>query len=374
MDHEGNEAIVLDIGSHTIRAGLSGHDHPKITEETVVGRPKLAGAITIDHKDLYIGREAMEKRDILELSHPIKYSVVQNWEEIDKIYHHIFFNQLLVDPNQSKVLVMEPPLNKRINREKITELMFETFSSGGFYLANSSVMSLFATGRTSGIVIESGLNETSVVPIYEGYALPQATLKLPIGGEEITNYLIENLKANNIDLPYSKEFEVAQDLKEKHCYMSIDFQQEINAVGMASGVLKECELPDGNKITLGVERFKSPEILFQPQLIRVEQPGIHELAHNSSLKCDVDIRKQLLKNIILSGGNTIFPKIREKLARDIKSLAPSNVDVVVKAPPERKHLAWIGGAILSSLDKFKMWINHAEYEEYGTNVVNRKCF
>lgn len=374
MDHEGSEAIVVDIGSHTIRAGLSGHDYPKITEETVVGRPKLAGAITVDHKDLYIGREAMEKRDILEISHPVKYSTVLNWEEIDKIYHHIFFNQLIADPNQSKVLLFEPPLNKRANREKITQLMFETFSCGGFYLANSSVMSLFATGRTTGTVIESGLNETSIVPIYEGYALPQATLKLPIGGEEITNYLIANLKLSRIDLPYSKEFEVAQDLKEKYCYMSLDFQQEINAVGMSSGIAKECELPDGNRITLSVERFKSPEILFQPMLVGVDQPGIHELTHNSVVKCDVDIRRELLGNIILSGGNTIFPKIKEKLARDIKSLAPSNLDVVVKAPPERKHLAWIGGAILSSLDKFKMWINHGEYEEYGVNIVNRKCF
>ena len=374
MDHEYNEAIVIDIGSHTIRAGLSGHDYPKITEETVVGRPILAGAITIDHKDLYIGREAIEKRDILELSHPVKYSIVQNWEEIDKIYHHIFFNQLPADPNQSRVLIMEPPLNKRNNREKINELMFETLSCGGFYLAKSIVMSLFATGRTTGIVIESGLNETAVVPIYEGYALPQATLKLPIGGEEITKYLIANLKASGIELPYSKEFEVAQDIKEKYCFISTDYQQEMNSVSMSTGIAKECELPDGNKIILSIERFKSPEILFQPLLIGVDQAGIHELTYNSAIKCDPDIRKQLFGNIILRGGNTIFPKIKEKIARDIKSLAPSNIDITVKAPPERKHLAWIGGAILSSLDKFKMWINRGEYDEAGPGIVNRKCF
>ncbi|OMJ73835.1 hypothetical protein SteCoe_27385 [Stentor coeruleus] len=374
MDHDTTEAIVVDIGSHLIRAGLSGHDSPKIIEETVVGRPKLAGAVTLDHKDLYIGREAMEKRDILTLSHPMKYSTVQNWEEIDKIYHHIFFNQLIADPNQSRILIMEPPLNKRQYREKITEVMFETFSCGGFYLANSSVMSLFATGRTTGIVIESGLNETCIVPTYEGYALPQATLKLPIGGEEITNFLITNLKASGIDLPHSKEFEVAQDIKEKYCYLSTDYQQELNSLGISSGISRECELPDGNKIILSVERFKSPEILFQPLLYGVDQAGIHELAYNSAVKCDADIRRQLCGNIILSGGNTMFPKIKEKLNRDIKSLAPSNIDIVVKAPPERKHLAWIGGAILSSLDKFKMWINRGEYDEFGAAVVHRKCF
>jgi actin, other eukaryote len=374
MDHDFNEAIVVDIGSHTTRAGLSGHDYPKVIEETVVGRPRLAGAVTLDHKDLYIGREAIEKRDILELSRPVKYSIVQNWEEVDKIYHHIFFNQLMADSNQSKILVIEPPLNKRAYREKVTEVMFETFNCSGFYLANSSVMSLFATGRTTGIVIESGLNETNVVPIYEGYALPQATLKLPIGGEEITNFLITNLKNSGIDLPYSKEFEVAQELKEKHCYMSTDYQQELNSVGLNPGIHKECELPDGSKIMLSVERFKSPEILFQPLLVGVDQAGIHELAYNAAQKCDGDIRRQLFANIIISGGNTIFPKIKEKLMRDIKSLAPNNYDIIVKAPPERKHLSWIGGAILSSLEKFRMWVGRSDYDEFGTAVVHRRCF
>ena len=106
----------------------------------------------------------------------------------------------------------------------------------------------------------------------------------------------------------------------------------------------------------------------------MDQAGIHELAYNSAVKCDPDIRKQLFANIILSGGNTIFPKIKEKLNRDIKSLAPSGIDIVVKAPPERKHLAWIGGAILSSLDKFKMWVTRGDYDESGPSVVHKKCF
>ena len=167
---------------------------------------------------------------------------------------------------------------------------------------------------------------------------------------------------------------MAQEIKEKYCYMSTDFQQELNSLGIASGISKECELPDGHKITLSVERFKSPEILFQPLLVGVDQAGIHELAYNSAVKCDPDIRKQLFANIILSGGNTIFPKIKEKLNRDIKSLAPSGIDIVVKAPPERKHLAWIGGAILSSLDKFKMWVTRGDYDESGPSVVHKKCF
>jgi actin len=374
MEFDPNEAIVIDIGSHTMRAGVSGNDYPKMIEETVVGRPQIAGTVTMDQKDLYIGRDAIEKRDILSLSHPVKHSTVQNWDEVDKIFQHIFFNQLAADLTLSRVMLMEPPLNKRGIREKTTEIMFETFSTAGFYLANSSVMSLFATGRTTGIVIESGLNETSIVPIYEGYALPQATLKLPIGGEEVTNFLIVNLRKGGLDLPSSKEFEIAQDIKEKYCYLSTDYQQELNMVGTNPSISKECELPDGNKIILAGERFKSPEILFQPLLVGVDQAGIHELAYNAAVKCDQDIRKQLFGNIILSGGNTIFPKIKLKLSRDIKSLAPSNIDINVKAPPERKHMAWIGGAILSSLSGFKMWISRSEYDDYGPAVVHRKCF
>lgn len=271
-------------------------------------------------------------------------------------------------------MIMEPPLNKRANREKITEMMFETFGVHGLYLANSSVMSLFASGRTTGLVVESGLNETSIVPIYEGYALPCATLKLGIGGEEITEFLLSNLKDRGNELPNSKRYEIAQDIKEKLCYLSPDYQQELNVALTTSSVAREYELPDGRSITLTVERFRSPEIMFQPLLIGKDQPGIHELSYNAIMKCDQDIRRELFGNIILSGGNTMFSRIKDKVQRDVKALAPSNLDVLVKAPPERKHLPWIGGAILSSLDKFRMWINRSDFEEYGPSVVHRKCF
>lgn len=363
------ESIVLDIGSYFTRAGLSGHDIPKLQVPTVVGRPILASAQSLDNKDLYIGKDVLEKKDILNLTYPVKHSSVQNWEEIERIFHNIFFNDLVVDPTQHFVALTQSPLEKRSNKEKLMEMMFETFTARGIYLANSSVMSLFATGRTTGTVIESGLNQTFVSPIYEGYSLPYCIQKMPIGGEEITNFLITNLKERGHELPATKEFEVAQEMKEKVCFLSSDFQQELNSTSR-----KPYEMPDGSVINLTIERFRTPEALFQPMLIGKEGPGIQELTYNAIMSCDGDIRKELFGNIVLSGGNTMFPKIKEKVWRDVKALAPSNIEAKVKAPPERKNLAWIGTAILTSLSGFKMWVTKQEYEESGPTALYRKTF
>lgn len=368
------EAIVIDIGSSLTRAGLAANDAPKLQMPTVVGRSFIGSAITLDQKDLYIGREAINKKDILQLAYPVRNSQVKSWPEVEKIYQHVFFNELNIDPAMHKLMVCEPPLNPKPAREKVTEFMFESLNVFELYLANTSVMSLFATGRTTGIVVESGLSETQVVPIYEGFALPHATLKLSVGGEQVTNFLIENLKQRKNELPPTKEFEVAQQMKEKICYCATDYQQEINTSAELLTIAKEYELPDGNIITVTVERFRSPEVLFQPALLNKDEPGVHDLCYNSIMKCDADIRRELYGNMVLSGGNTMFPHMKNRFDRDMKALAPSNIEIKVKAPPERKHLAWLGGAILASLSRFEMWITKAEFDEVGTSIVHKKCF
>ncbi|KRY69321.1 Actin-5C [Trichinella pseudospiralis] len=117
------------------------------------------------------------------------------------------------------------------------------------------------------------------------------------------------------------------------------------------------ELPDGQVITIGSERFRCPEALFQPSLLGLECCGVHEITKSSIMKCDVDLRRELNENIILSGGSTM------------------GVNVNIHIPPERKYSVWIGGSIMASLNTFqKMWVFYKDYEEYGSAVVHRKCF
>ena len=382
------QALVVDSGSGMMKAGFAGDDAPHSVFPSLVGHAPYSSVEAGLAKWMYFGDEAQARSNLLNLKYPIQQGVVNNWFDMEMLWDHTFFSELRVAPEEHPVLLTESPTNLLPDRERMTQIMFETFNTPAMYVGMSAVISLYGTGRTTGVVLESGHGVTHAVPIYEGFAVKHAIVRSFLAGRDLTDYLIKIMKERGYDFTTNSDLKIVRDLKEKLCYVAEDFKAEMKKAASSSELEKSYTLPDGQDIWIENERFRCAEPLFQPsqQGIKwVAFKGIHQLLFDSISECNevlddrdyiyVDIRRDLYGNILLSGGSTMFPGINTRLEKEIIQLAPPTMKVHVLAPPERKYSTWLGGSILASLSTFQnMWITKEEYDESGPAIVHRKCY
>ena len=372
-----NAIVIIDNGSGMMKAGIAGEEAPSATFPSIVGRPKNASAMQgVTQKSEYIGDEAQQKRGVLNLKYPISNGIVNDWEDMEKVWHHTFYNELRVTPSEVQgVLVTEAPRNPKANREKMLTVMFETFEVANMYVAIQAVMSLYANGRSTGLVVDSGDGVTHTVPVFEGFSIPHAIEKMEIAGRVITDYAQKLLLESGHSFTSTAELEIVKDIKEKLCFVAQDYDNERTAAESSSELDQAYTLPDRSQITVkGTVRMQVPELIFKPDLNGKSCNSIQQLAWTSVSNSDVDVRRDLLKNVIMSGGTTMYEGISDRLKTEITNLAPDGSEIRIVASPDRKYAVWKGASTLASLSTFAAsWISKDEYEEHGAAIVHRKC-
>lgn len=377
MTTEVKQCIIIDNGTGYIKAGFSGTDSPAANFPSCIGKPKNQGIMVGNQsQDYYVGSQAIEKKGVLKLKYPVEHGVVEDWDDMEKIWQYCFTQELRIDPSEYNVLLTEAPLNPLKNREKITEIMFGNFNVQGMYIAIQAVLSLYAAGKFTGIVYDSGDGVTHLVPIYDGYALPHSVKRMDLAGRDLTLHLQKLLLERGYKLDTSAEFEIVKSIKEKLGYIALDYTAEMAKYASGSVPDSSYEMPDGSVIQVGNEVFRCNEALFKPDMIGREFGGADRLTFESIKSAEIDIRRELYENIVLSGGSTLIIGLPERLTKDVKSLAPPNMSSKVKVlnPPDRKYSVFIGGSVLTSIPSFgQMWITREEFLDQGPQIVHRKC-
>ena len=364
--------VVIDCGTAFTRCGFGGDSTPLSTVATVVGRPRERfGAVSSaqEGQETYIGAEVFKRPAQLSIRYPVENRVFTNFEDTTALLTHIFANEVKVPADKHPLVMTLTSLTPQESKEKILEIIMETFRVPAFYPASPSAACLYAAGVTSGVVVDSGEAGTLVMPVFQGFSMPYFAKKLDVGGRHINDALKKGLVNRGYHLSASVERNVLRDMKEQFCFVSADPEQEENVEE------KTFSTPDGMELKISNERFTSPEILFQPSLCGVDAPGTSQMIADVSNSVDEVVRGQLAATVLRAGGSTMFEGYQERVKGDLMRLLPPHISFHVNAPISRKISAWVGCSIISSVSTFsQLWISRQEYEEEGPSVFAIKYY
>ncbi|KAH9252909.1 hypothetical protein BASA81_009065 [Batrachochytrium salamandrivorans] len=406
-------AVVIDNGTGYTKMGYAGNVEPMHVIPTLMATPSSAvggqvgdprGAEGLGDLDFHIGNEAQENSTTYQLNYPIKHGIVDNWDNMERLWQRCIFKYLRCEPEEHIFLLTEPPLNPPENREYTAEIMFETFNVPGLYIAVQAILALAAswtsknvTERTlTGTVIDSGDGVTHVVPVAEGYVIGSCIKHIPIAGRDITNFIQLMLRERKEPIPPEDMLLVAKSIKERHCYTSPDIVKEF--VKFDKEPEKYFRTFEGKnsktgapwKCDVGWERFLASEIFFSPD---IQDPKygtpLPVVVDQAIMASPIDVRRGLYKNIVLSGGSTMFKDFGRRLQRDIKKIvdtrldanaarkglegagtAVNKVDVNVVSHHMQRYAVFFGGSMLASAPELtRVCHTRAQYLEEGPRIA-----
>uniref|UniRef100_A0A7S0X5A7 Actin-related protein 2 n=1 Tax=Mantoniella antarctica TaxID=81844 RepID=A0A7S0X5A7_9CHLO len=389
MDVPREKVVVCDNGTGYVKCGFAGDNFPRAVFPCMVGRPTMRheeAASETTLKDMMVGDEAAEQRHNLEVSYPVANGVVQSWEDMHHVWRHTFEDRLGVDTRECKILLTDPPLNPTKNRQRMVSTMFETWGFNGVFIQVQAVLTLYAQGLLTGLVLDSGDGVTHVVPVLDGYSFPHLTKRLNVAGRHITSHLIDLLTRRGYAFNRSADMETARAMKEKLCFVSYDYKRDMQLASETTNLMRNYTLPDGRVIKVGAERFMAPEALFQPELVDVEGGGIADVVFRCVQENDMDNRMLMYQHIVMSGGSSMYPGLPSRLEKEIRQLYLDKVldgdksgmrklKLKIEDPPRRKHMVFLGGAVLADImrNKPEFWISKEEFEEQGIERALKKC-
>lgn len=362
--------LVIDNGSSTIKAGFNGENVPKVVLPTITGKYKDNDLNFLLPEDyIFVGNDALTNSSILDINHPLYNLGCTDFHHLEQIWNFLFFNELKVSPEAHNVFLTEPHFTSDKSRETIAEIMFEKFNIFNIHIEPQSTMTLFSTTKTTGLVIESGDSLTQILPIYEGYIIQQGIRYMEFAGRDLTR-LFENLINHNIkDRHLSNSFYFSKKIKEKLCKFPSKYSRDI---------LTEITLPDNTTLSLKEDDiYDISSSFFNPVKFGKDIPSLYSLINDSLESCDIFIRKELVQNIVLGGGNTMIDGLPENLKNHLENNMDKKYksNIKINAQNERKYSAWIGSSVVCSIGTFQnMWISKNEYEEVGAKVLHKKNF
>jgi len=373
--------IIIDIGSEEVKAGFSGEEKPKLLFKNYFGEPKYKKVLRSYDNDikntneLFIGNECDKYLGLIKLRYPVNRGVFEKEEDIILLFNHIF-SKLDINSQEIQehpILVTEPILNPKTNRENIAKVLFDKLGASTIFFASQPILSLFSTSQMTGVILESGAGVTQTCAIYEGYSIPVSYERYNYGGKDVTEYLKNMLKMRGYYFYNSSEIKFVNEIKEKMCYLEANKKMDFPKIKkIMNKNLFQYFLPDGNNISIDDEVTLAPEILLNPEYIGKEFLSFSEMISSSINKTDSNLKVNFYNNIWLSGGNTGFRDLKTRLFNELKfPKFETNIYENDKIKPQ--YRCWVGGNIISILEIFKkMWVTKNDWNEKGSEIIHIK--